>query len=248
MTWQGQVGELLYEGESVRETVEMGESSVVVTGRRVLAFTPNSDGANFTEIKRPNVAGISTSAQAETSLLERAGRIAIVGAVLLGAGWFLDFGAMLGSVSLSTDGAATGQLGIGGVLGPLQTMLDVLRNLDYYLLLGGGLAMAVALLLLGVYVWLRDRTLAIEVAGGEDVHVPRPENPKDAVTRLERAIAPRPDGEAGRGRGGSGGFVDDHAVEDNGPTDSLVDRPTDPLAEDSDGPFADDPDDPFGEA
>lgn len=243
MSWHGQVEELLYEGESVQETVEMGASSVVVTSHRVLAFTPNSDGANFDEVQRPNVAGISTSAQAETSLLEQVGQIAVIGAVLLGAGWVLDFGAMLGTVSLSPDGAATGQLGIGGVLGPLQTMLDVLRNLDYYLFIGGGLAMGLALLLLGVYVWQRDRTLAIEVAGGEDIHVPRPDKDSDAVARLERAIAPRPGGDASTAQVGSGGLVDDR-----GSTDPMGGDSEDPFAGGSPDPLADDSDDPFGKA
>lgn len=189
--WHRQVEELLYEGESIRETVDTGEAGVVVTTHRVLAFTPQREGANFRQVDRPNVEGVDTGAQAETQHLERAGKAGVIGAVLLGAGWFLDFGSLLGDVSL-TGAASTEQIPLGSVMGPLQSMLNVLEQLDDYMLMGGALALLLAVLLVGVYWWQRDRTLVISVAGDDDVHLTRPANPTDAASRLERAIAPRP--------------------------------------------------------
>lgn len=187
--WRSQVDDLLYEGEAIRDTVEFEDSRVVVTSHRVLAFTPEAEGANFTQVERPNVAGVDTGARAESGLLERAIRIGVLGAVLLVAGWIIDFGSILGDIDLGGGGAA-GRLGIGNILGPLQQMLAVLRNLDQYMLLGGALALLLAVGLAGVYWWQRERTLVIEVAGDDDIHIPRPSEAPDAARRLERAIAP----------------------------------------------------------
>jgi hypothetical protein len=189
--WRRQVDDLLYEGEAIRDTVEFDGSQVVVTSHRVLAFTPEAEGANFTQVERPNVAGVDTGARAESSLLERAIRIGVLGAVLLVAGWIIDFGSILGDIDLGGGGAA-GQLGIGNILGSLQQMLAILRNLDQYMLLGGALALLLAVGLAGVYWWQRERTLVIEVAGDDDIHIPRPSGAPDAASRLERAIAPEP--------------------------------------------------------
>ena len=45
--WKSRVDDLLYDGETARETVDVGTSRVVVTSHRVLAFTPDADGENF---------------------------------------------------------------------------------------------------------------------------------------------------------------------------------------------------------
>jgi hypothetical protein len=187
--WRERVRDLLYEGESVREAVALDSARVVVTSHRVLAFTPDADGANFHQVDRPNVEGVEAGARAEAGLLERTVKVGVVGVVLLGAGVYLDFESLLGDVNLA-GGDAAGRIGIGSVLGPLQGLLDLLRNLDQYLLLSGALALVLAAVLGGAYWYLRDRTLVVEVAGGEDIHVPRPDGDADAADRLERAIAP----------------------------------------------------------
>ena len=126
--WADRVQDLLYDGESVRERVAVDDAQVVVTSHRVLAFTPDGDGPNFRQVERPNVAGVSTGATASGALLGRGVRWTAIGLVLLGFGTVVDFGAIVGDVDLSTGG--TGAVGLGGVLGAVQGMLDLLRQLD----------------------------------------------------------------------------------------------------------------------
>ena len=57
MYWVERAEGLLYEGESVRETVPVGAGGIVVTTHRLLAFTPDREGPNFRQVDRPNVDG-----------------------------------------------------------------------------------------------------------------------------------------------------------------------------------------------
>jgi hypothetical protein len=188
--WADRAEELLYDGESIAETVEVGDARVVVTSHRVLAFTSGGDGPSFRQADRPNVAGVSTGARAEAGLLERALKFGVVGVLLLVAGVILDFGDIVGDVDL-TGGQTAGQVGLGGILGTMATVLAVLGNLDAYMRLFGALALLLAVVLAGVYWVLREKTLVIEVEGDEDIHLPTPGAGADtAVARLEGAIAP----------------------------------------------------------
>jgi hypothetical protein len=188
-TRRDHVEDLLYDGETVRETVDLAAGQVVVTSHRVLAFTPRTEGANFRQADLPNVEGVGLGAQTEADLLERALRFGVIGAVLLGFGVVVDFGSIVGDVDL-TGGEAAGQIGIGGVLGPIQTMLGLIRSLDQYMQLFGAVALVLGVVLFGVYWYLREPTVVIEVAGGDDIHVPRAERDTDVVGRLERATVP----------------------------------------------------------
>ncbi|MFC7131763.1 MULTISPECIES: hypothetical protein [Salinibaculum] len=189
--WRDRVDQLLYDGESVRETVAFDDASVVVTSHRVLAFTPEADGANFQQVDRPNVDGVGTSARSKAGLLERGIRYGLVGAVLVVAGQFVNLDGLVGGVDL--QGQATGELGLGGIMGTLQTMLNLLTRLDQLLQVVGALALLLAVVLLGVYWVTREATLVVEVAGGDDIHVPRPSDATDARDRLAAAVSPRTD-------------------------------------------------------
>ncbi len=205
--WRERAEELLYDGESIEETVEMDRARVVVTSHRVLAFAPDLEGATFRQVDRPNVTGVDTDTQSAAGLLEHTIKFGVVGAVLIVAGSLLDFGAIVGDVDL-TGGQAAGQVGVGGVLGPLQTVLGVLRNLDEYIQLVGALAVLLAVILSSVYWYLRDSTLVIEVDGDEDIHVPRPEDAAGAVERLERALVSSVPGETGPASPGETGAAE----------------------------------------
>ncbi len=85
-TRRDHVEDLLYDGETVRETVDLAAGQVVVTSHRVLAFTPRTEGANFRQADLPNVEGVGLGAQTEADLLERALRFGVIGVVLLGFG------------------------------------------------------------------------------------------------------------------------------------------------------------------
>ena len=193
--WRNRVDDLLYSGESVTETVDFGSTSVVVTSHRVLAFSPDSDGAAFQQVDRPNVEGVSTGAKSELSLLERGIRTLVIGIVLVGAGFIIDFESIVGDVNLG--GQSTQQLGLGGVMGTLQSLLDLISQLDYLMRIFGALALFLSVVFFGVYWFTRDRTLVIEVAGGDDIHVPRPSDRADEyASRLERLISPSAPGGA----------------------------------------------------
>lgn len=188
--WRRRIERLLYDGESVQETVEFGATSVVVTSHRVLAVTPEMEGENLRQVERPNVAGVAAGARASPGLLERGLKCGVVGALLAAAGYVVDLDGLLGGVALRNR--ATTELGIGNAVGSLQGLLGLLTQLDQLLRAVGALALLLAVVLVGAYRLTRDETLVVEVAGGEDVHVPRPSDLDATADRLERAIAPEP--------------------------------------------------------
>ena len=187
--WRTRVDDLLYSGESVVETIEYDSASVVVTSHRVLAFSPAGDGPAFQQVDRPNVEGVSTGAESETSLLERGIRTLVIGVVLVGAGLVVDFESIVGDVSLG--GQSAQQLGLGGIMGTLQSLLGLVSQLDYLMRVFGGLALFLAVVFFAVYWFTRDRTLVIGVAGDDDIHVPRPdERASEYADRLEALVSP----------------------------------------------------------
>jgi len=169
--WQDRVEELLYDGEVVERQADIGTARVVVTSHRVLAFTPA--GENLRQLDRPNVIGLERSSLTEDALLTRSLRIGVWAVLLLGARALFDFGSLIGGVDLTGQG--TGELGLGGTLEGVQRMLDLLALLDELLLAAGAIAALAAVVILGLFWHRRTPTLAITVAGGEDVHVPRPD-------------------------------------------------------------------------
>ena len=187
--WRNRVDDLLYSGESVTETVDFDLASVVVTTHRVLAFDPDGDGPAFQQVDRPNVEGVSTGAQSEMGLLERGVRIFIVGVVLVGAGFVVDFESIVGDVNLG--GQSSQQLGLGGIMGTLQSLLGLISQLDYLMRVFGALALFLSVVFVAVYWFTRDQTLVIEVAGDDDIRIPRPnEHAGEYADRLEGAISP----------------------------------------------------------
>ncbi|MFB6073719.1 MAG: hypothetical protein ABEJ89_01755 [Haloarculaceae archaeon] len=186
--WIERVDELLYDGEEVRETVEVGAGGVVVTSHRVLAFTPDRDGANFASADRPNVVGLAERATGDGRFLELGVKAVLTGAVMLIAGLVIDLDGLLGGVAL--NGAGAGNLGIGGVLEGMQSLLSLLTRLDDLLVAFGGLALVFGLVPLAVYVWGRERELVVEVAGDDDdLRLSAPDD-EAALDRLRDALFP----------------------------------------------------------
>lgn len=191
--WQRRVDDLLYDGESVRESLDVGTARIVVTSHRVLAFTPEMDAENFQQADRPNVTGVDTGALAEGNLLERGLRFGVVGIVLVVTGLLFDVESMLGD-SLDFESTHTDEFGLGGLMEVTEVMMNLLVNLDDLLVTFGALALFLSAVLLGVYWFLRTPTLVVELAGEEeDIHVPRPDDADGVRIRLERAIFPDPD-------------------------------------------------------
>lgn len=182
------IDDLLYEGERVEERVDLDDGRVVVTSHRVLAFTPETDGANFSYVDRPNVVDVAAGADAEPSHLVRGIKYGVGGLATIGAGILIDFDAIVGDVGLG--GVGTEQVGIGGVLGMVQRFLGLIRQLDVVLQVLGALALLLSVGFFGIYLLTREPTIAVEVAGDDDLHVPRPDehDVETVVSRLEAQL------------------------------------------------------------
>jgi|GEM_PF-1103477 len=170
--WAGSVEDLLYDGESIRERVELGERArVVVTTHRLLAFTPESDGENYRAVELPNVADVRAGHEGEGTLLRQGARLAVYGAVLLAVGVFVDFGSFVPTDAFA--GAGAGQLGMGGLLSILQRFLSLIARIDEFARMIGSLLVLFAVFVVGVYLLTRDRVLEVVVAGDDDpIRVP----------------------------------------------------------------------------
>lgn len=211
--WQGRVEELLYDGESIHETVDVGASQVVVTSHRVLAFTPDADGEQFRQADIPNVDGVEAGTSTDDRWLRYGLRFGIGGGVLAVTGFLVDFGSIFGDVQFDTESA--GQVGAGGLISAAQTLIDLMARLDFLLLVSGLLSLFLAAVFVGVYLFERDPTLVVEVAGDEaDIHLPRSDDAAGTRRRLEAAIFPDTTSASAGGTGG--GFDDGLASTDEG--------------------------------
>ncbi|QSG04562.1 hypothetical protein [Halapricum desulfuricans] len=192
--WSERTEDLLYEGETVEERLEVGTATVAVTSHRVLAFTPERDGANFQQADRPNVTAVSVESNGDSRFLGYAVRATIYGLVLIVAGLLVPLDSVLSDVAMPES---TGQLGIGSVLGLFEQIISILRNLGEFMQLTGALLLLFAIVPFGVYLWSRERSLVIDLAeDDESIRLPAPESDAEAVVdRLDSAIRPGPTGD-----------------------------------------------------
>lgn len=198
MNWVKRADELLYDGESVREEVTVGSGGVVVTTHRVLAFTPDREGSNYRAVDRPDVDGIGFETSGELPFLLKSVKAIVIGLVLLAAGMTVNLEGVVSGIDMSSGGTA-GAVGLGQMMGLMQTMLSLLAQLDGIMRLFGGLALAFGTVVLAVYLWSRERLLVISVAGEDDIQLTAPED-DGVLNRLERALIPG-DGSASAGTG-----------------------------------------------
>ncbi|MEF8775547.1 MAG: hypothetical protein V5A43_03465 [Haloarculaceae archaeon] len=171
----------------------------------ILAFEPDLDGPNVEQVDRPNVGGVDTGVLPDPGLLWRALQWGFVGAVCLGGGVAIGLDSTLAGIDLSTVGVE--RMGLDGLTNLLETILDLLALLDDALLVFGVLFGAYAAVLVARYARTRERTLVVEVAGGEDVHPTRPADATDARTRLVVLLRTRPADVAAGPGGPHGGFA-----------------------------------------
>ncbi|KZX49786.1 hypothetical protein [Haloarcula sp. K1] len=196
MDWVARAESLLYDGEVIEADVRLDRGGVVVTSHRILVFTPDREGSNYRQVDRPNVEGVDVTTSGDWSFLELGVKALVVGVVLVAAGMTVSLDSLVGNVSLDSGGAASA-VGIGGMLGMLQTMLTLMAQLDDLMRLFGGLALAFAAVVLGVYLWSRDRLLVVRVAGDDDIELTAPDD-ESVVDRIEAAIVPEaPPADAG---------------------------------------------------
>jgi hypothetical protein len=189
MDWAERAENLLYDGEAVEAQVRVGEGGVVVTSHRVLAFTPDREGSNYRAVDRPNVNGASVTSSGEFQFLQQAIKAIVVGVVLVGAGMTVSLDGLVSGVSLDSGGAA-GTVGLGQMMGLLQTLLSLLGQLDDLMRIFGALALVFGAVVLGVYIWSRERLLVVGVAGEDDIELTAPENEEAVLQQLKAALLP----------------------------------------------------------
>jgi hypothetical protein len=185
--WTERAEDLLFEGESIEESVDVDTGRVVVTTHRVLVFTPEFGEKNYRHVDRPNVVGVKTDHTGRRTLLEYALKLGLGGALLVGIGLSVDFGNFVPTDTLPSTNSA---MGIGSILGTVQSMMQLLAMLDEFMVMGGAMGVIAGTALGSVYVLTRTKLLVIECAG-EDITMAAPkENAKRVVTRIGDAIEP----------------------------------------------------------
>jgi hypothetical protein len=157
------VDQLLFDGETVESNVDVGGGTVVVTSHRLLVFTPEGEGPRYRAIDRPNVLGVEQRAISPYEFRSVVAKLGVGAVLFLLLGLFVDPRAVIPTPDLSSA------QGAGGLLGPVETMLDAFYALDEVALVLGALLALAGSGLLGVQLATRTDRLAIEIAGDEDV-------------------------------------------------------------------------------
>lgn len=155
----------LGDDEAVEGGVDVGTNRVVVTGRRVLSFTPEAPGTNYRAVDRPNVDDVTVGTRSDRGYLTWGAIVAVTALVLL-AGWVL-FDA--GGLFPAATGRGASALGVGGMIGQMRSWLGLL---DAAMLWGGVLLLLVGAALVGLYVRSRETVVSIVVAGDRNLTVP----------------------------------------------------------------------------
>jgi hypothetical protein len=107
---------------------------------------------------------------------------------LVAAGQVVSLDEMVGGIDVGTGG----EMGLGGFIGLMQSLLNLLALLDELLVAAGAIALLVGALFLGAYAWSREELLVVEVAGDDDIELPAPERDDAVADDLARAVGPGP--------------------------------------------------------
>jgi len=190
MSWVEQARNLLHNNESIREEVRIGSGGIVVTNQRLLVFTPEQPGANFQQVDRPNVESVERRTSGDRKFLMPGLKAGILGLVMVAFGFVFNFDDFAEGIALDGGTGAASAVGVGGLLGLMQTIIELFVLLDDLLRIFGGLALAFSAVTLGVYVWSRDDQLVVSVAGESDIELATAEEIDDALLdRLRTAVA-----------------------------------------------------------
>lgn len=191
--WREQATERLRDGETIEESISFGDNGVVVTNQRLLAFVPESEGANFRAIERPNVEGATLHGIGNADWLEYMGKGGLAGVVGIIVGTKMEFS---GFISLQgIDPKAASQTGVGSMLGMLSQISTLVGKIDDAMLVVGLLGVAVWLGALGMYIESREYVLDVTVAGDSDLQVPAPKDADAEHRQLERLLRTTTDDE-----------------------------------------------------
>lgn len=186
MSWAERANELLYDGETVRETVDVGANRVFVTSHRLLVFFPeDAPGPNFRQVDNPNVEGASASIESDRGAVAKSVLWGVVGLAMVVGGVLVEVRDLLSLPDTFQDGAVRGA---GGLLSMLETVFTVIGFADEALAaLGVGL-LAIAGFYAYRYQDSREHVVTVAVAGDEDVRLAVDADGTEAAGALERAL------------------------------------------------------------
>jgi hypothetical protein len=189
MAWRDRVTDLLYDGETVRETVDVGANRVYVTSHRVLAFTESNgdaSAANFRRVDHPNVDGVSAANDSDRRALAKALLWTVAGVPLVVAGVLVEVGDVLSlPESVQSGGAAAG---VGGAISLFRDVFAALSLVDEAVAVVGGLLLALAAWSAVRYARSRERLVVLRVAGDDDVRLPVGAGADAAASELREAV------------------------------------------------------------
>jgi len=186
--WANDVDRLLFDGEAIEESMDVGSDRLVVTTHRLLAFMPTGDGPRFEAIHRPNVVRVDLQAGGENDHLTRGVKAGILGFFLLAGGATVSLDGVLGG-SVDTTGAS--QVGVGEIVGLLGVLQTILNLVDDALLVAGLVAFGVAAVAITLYARSRHTDVVVRVAGGDDVHLTGDDVTETSLVQLRRALGLR---------------------------------------------------------
>lgn len=192
-SWTEHVDQLLDDGEHEQHRVVLEGATVVVTNRRVLAFTPDVGDSNYRDADRPNVTRVSVETDSAPGRL-------VWATLYLGLG--------IGTLLVATTTSAADHVSdlAGDVDEPsgvadaaLEAVATVLTAFDLSLLVAGSLLAALGVVFFGRYAASRSRRLVLRVSGDDDLALPVSDADVEAdrPAVLEAAIGPGPAPEDG---------------------------------------------------
>lgn len=182
--WTDSIDRLLHPGETVEEEVSVGDAQVAVTTQRVIVFTPYTEGENVRYVERPNVVGVEARNSGNRQLLGVGATVGLTGILLVVIGNTLNLS--VPETLRNLEGGAVPGAGLA------ESMVSTIEIIDTLFLALGVLLLANAAVITGYYFLRRKSTVAVAVAGGDDVELSTyEEEDTDRVAgRLRNAIAP----------------------------------------------------------
>jgi len=186
MSWRERVNELLYDGETVERTVDVGANRVYVTSHRVLAFfDDDASGANFRQVDRPNVEAVGAGSDSDWLRLARTVVWGGLGLACVVVGVLVEFGSFV-SVPENLESGAVGST--GGIVSLFADLVAALALVDEAVAVLGGLLLAVAAYHGSRYAQSREQVVTVGVAGAEDVRLVVAGDPTANAGELRQAL------------------------------------------------------------
>lgn len=184
--------------ETIHQTLEVRSTRVVVTSERLITLQAGgvseygNSGHKPTEsvqaVQLEEVEGVRLGTDGNRAWMLRSLYAGGLGTPLLFLAFAFDFRSLIGDPAIDGSGAET--FGGSGLVEGLELILRLFTQLDLILAGVGGLLLAVAVGFAGIH-WRFERqpTLVIETtAGTSDLSLPRPDDPEETMSRLERAV------------------------------------------------------------